>query len=92
MIIEPDRSTLPEDRGPQHSLACPHCHQGTGSDVVDTRALKDVVRRRRICRACHTRFTTYERSIDPLVFEQQRDRAKAIAAQLREMAAALEVW
>jgi transcriptional regulator NrdR family protein len=50
------------------------------------------VRRRRICSQCRARFTTYEITVDPKVFDEQRARAKAIAQQLRSVAAALEVW
>jgi transcriptional regulator NrdR family protein len=83
--------TVGEARGSVLLLECPHCHRA-GSDVVDTRATKDAVRRRRICRHCQERFTTYERAIDPSVFEEQRGRAKVIATELRHMATALEVW
>lgn len=43
-------------------MRCPYCqHQET--DVVDTRKLNDgdTIRRRRRCRICGRRFTTYER-------------------------------
>jgi transcriptional repressor NrdR len=43
-------------------MRCPYCqHQDT--DVVDTRKLNegDTIRRRRRCRVCERRFTTYER-------------------------------
>jgi len=42
--------------------------------------------------SCGERFTTYEVTVDPLVLEAQRARAKPIAEQLRQMASALEVW
>jgi len=74
------------------ALQCPHCQQQAGSDVTDSRASADYIRRRRTCGACQRRFTTYELIVDPLVFERQRGRAKAVAAQLREMASTLEVW
>ncbi len=95
MIPPPDPSALAPAEWRTDAagvFACPACHCARGSDVVDSRATKEFIRRRRICRGCRARFTTYELAIDPFVFEQQRDRAKAIAAQLREMAAALEVW
>lgn len=60
--------------------------------MVDSRALPDHIRRRRTCCACAQRFTTYEMVLDPLVFDDQRGRAKAIAAELRAMASALEGW
>jgi transcriptional repressor NrdR len=74
-------------------LACPLCGH-TESDVIDSRtnSMAIIIRRRRTCRKCHERFTTYEMAVDPMVFEAQRDRAKAIARQLRDMALALEVW
>jgi transcriptional repressor NrdR len=43
-------------------MRCPFC-QHADTDVLDTRKLNDgeLVRRRRKCRACGRRFTTYER-------------------------------
>jgi transcriptional repressor NrdR len=43
-------------------MRCPFC-QHSDTDVLDTRKLNDgeMVRRRRKCRACGRRFTTYER-------------------------------
>ncbi len=43
-------------------MRCPFCHN-MDTDVVDTRRLNDgdSTRRRRKCRACQRRFTTYER-------------------------------
>ncbi|HMQ34770.1 MAG TPA: transcriptional regulator NrdR [Chloroflexaceae bacterium] len=43
-------------------MRCPFC-QHADTDVLDTRKLNDgeMVRRRRKCRACGRRFTTYER-------------------------------
>jgi transcriptional repressor NrdR len=43
-------------------MRCPFC-QHLDSDVIDTRKLNDgaMTRRRRKCRACGRRFTTYER-------------------------------
>jgi len=60
--------------------------------VIDSRCTGLAIRRRRHCRACGERFTTYEVAFDPTRFEVQRARAKPIAAQLRQMASALEVW
>ena len=43
-------------------MRCPYClHHDT--DVLDTRRLNDgdIIRRRRKCRTCQRRFTTYER-------------------------------
>ena len=43
-------------------MRCPFCHN-QDTDVVDTRRLSEgeTIRRRRRCRACGRRFTTYER-------------------------------
>lgn len=43
-------------------MRCPFC-QNQDTDVLDTRKLNDgeIIRRRRRCRACGRRFTTYER-------------------------------
>jgi transcriptional repressor NrdR len=40
-------------------MKCPYC--GKKSMVVDTRSAGDSIRRRRECRTCGQRFTTYER-------------------------------
>lgn len=47
---------------PFHTMRCPYCQQ-QDTDVLDTRKLNegDTIRRRRKCRACERRFTTYER-------------------------------
>lgn len=43
-------------------MRCPFCHH-PDTDVLDTRRLNDgdTTRRRRKCKACERRFTTYER-------------------------------
>lgn len=41
-------------------MKCPHC-DGRDSRVVDTREAGDGIRRRRECKDCNKRFTTYER-------------------------------
>ena len=43
-------------------MRCPYC-QNQDTDVLDTRKLNDgeIIRRRRKCRSCARRFTTYER-------------------------------
>jgi transcriptional repressor NrdR len=43
-------------------MRCPYC-QHSETDVLDTRKLNegDIIRRRRKCRNCGRRFTTYER-------------------------------
>lgn len=45
------------------ALRCPRCHESE-TRVVETRPIErgDVLRRRRECRACGHRWTTYERS------------------------------
>lgn len=42
-------------------MRCPFCHH-QDTDVIDTRKINvgESVRRRRKCRSCHRRFTTYE--------------------------------
>ena len=55
-------------------MKCPFC--GHLEDrVMDTRqsANGEVTRRRRVCEACHRRFTTYERVEDPLPAVVKRD-------------------
>lgn len=48
--------------GPVFVMRCPYC-QHPDTDVLDTRKLNDgeIIRRRRKCRQCSRRFTTYER-------------------------------
>ncbi len=41
-------------------MRCPYCQKGH-SRVVDSRKMRDTVRRRRECLRCGQRFTTYER-------------------------------
>lgn len=40
-------------------MKCPHCGHD-GSRVIDTRNSGDGIRRRRVCKQCNQRFTTYE--------------------------------
>jgi transcriptional regulator NrdR family protein len=69
-------------------MMCPKC---TAADdtVIDSREVADgeAVRRRRRCRACGTRWTTYER-MDTVVAaslnELELDRTLAMLDQLRE--------
>ncbi len=44
-------------------MLCPFCHRDDDR-VIDSRSTEAgaVVRRRRVCNACHKRFTTYERA------------------------------
>jgi transcriptional repressor NrdR len=68
-------------------MRCPFCDDGE-SQVVDSRLSEggDAVRRRRRCRACDRRFTTYERYDQGPVYIRKRsggrepfDRAKLLA-------------
>lgn len=44
-------------------MQCPYCH--ADSQVVDSRATSDGIRRRRVCAECKRRYTTYERLAPP---------------------------
>jgi Transcriptional repressor NrdR-like, N-terminal domain len=89
-------------RAGETGLRCPQCQRRAGNTVVDSRATHDGswVRRRRQCLACQARFTTHETFVTrpepdphgPEVWTDRHARAKAIAAELREMARCLEVW
>lgn len=66
-------------------MKCPHC-QGSDTRVIDTREADEGVRRRRQCRGCGKRFTTYEHvaSSNPMVVKrdgrrEEFDRAKLLA-------------
>jgi transcriptional repressor NrdR len=50
-------------RGIGTQVQCPYC--GGDSNVVDSRAVGEGVRRRRTCGQCRRRFTTYERVAPP---------------------------
>lgn len=56
-------------------MKCPYCGKSR-SRVLDTRAVSDGIRRRRKCRACGRRFTTYERAVieNPLVVKRDGRR------------------
>ena len=58
-------------------MRCPYCHQNNDK-VDDTRTSVDgcVVRRRRACRACDKKFTTYERVESPRVSVIKRDGSR----------------
>jgi transcriptional repressor NrdR len=43
-------------------MKCPYCGS-SASRVIDTRDARDAIRRRRVCKDCGQRFTTYERAI-----------------------------
>lgn len=70
-------------------MRCPYCN-GTDIQVLETRDADDALRRRRICRHCERRFTTYERVEElPLIVrkrdqsEQPFDREKLLRGLLR---------
>jgi transcriptional repressor NrdR len=72
-------------------MRCPFCHT-RGNRVVDSRLTRDgaSIRRRRMCRACKRRFTTFERvehSLPMVVKKDNRrepfERAKIIAGLKR---------
>ena len=57
-------------------MRCPYCHNSDDS-VLDSRPVESasVIRRRRLCKDCHKRFTTYERLEDmPLMVVKSDDR------------------
>ena len=73
-------------------MNCPHCGS-TDSRVIDTRGSRERIRRRRECRSCSERFTTYERVAlsNPLVVKrdgrrEEFDRDK-LAAGVRKACA-----
>lgn len=53
-------------------MKCPYCSQ-RDSRVVDTREAGDGIRRRRECKVCEQRFTTYERVHSAPVVVIKRD-------------------
>lgn len=58
-------------------MKCPYC--GIDSDrVIDSRSSKegDVIRRRRECRKCKERFTSYERVEDPYPMIVKKDETR----------------
>ena len=62
---------------PREEMRCPHCQKDSGTKVVDTtHDSRGGVRRRRECKSCGQRFSTYERSIlaTPLVIKQDGTR------------------
>lgn len=86
----------PTQTAARKALRCPDCGAGNTA-VISTRAAgvtTNGIRRRRACARCRSRFTTVELIVghDLSVYTAQRARAAGIAGQLREMAAALEVW
>lgn len=58
-------------------MRCPHCQSGKGTKVIDTtHDTRGGVRRRRECKHCGKRFSTYERAIlsTPLVIKEDGNR------------------
>ncbi len=46
-------------------LRCPYCGSRRGNRVIDSRASRSEIRRRRECLHCRRRWTTYEGVSDP---------------------------
>lgn len=58
-------------------MLCPHCHSNEGTKVIDTtHDNRGGIRRRRECKVCGKRFSTYEQSIlaNPLIIKQDGTR------------------
>ena len=58
-------------------MRCPHCQSDKGTKVIDTtHDQRGGVRRRRECKQCTMRFSTYERAIlaTPLVIKEDGTR------------------
>jgi len=53
-------------------MRCPYCKEGD-TRVIDTREVRDAVRRRRECLSCGQRFTTYERIAPVSLLVVKRD-------------------
>lgn len=56
-------------------MQCPFCGSAR-TRVVDSRPIegRSAIRRRRVCEGCDNRFTTYERSVVPLVVRKRDGR------------------
>lgn len=65
-----DSAVLNGERG--GAMKCPYCG-ARDSRVVDTREAGDGIRRRRECKVCRQRFTTYERVYSAPVMVVKRD-------------------
>jgi transcriptional regulator NrdR family protein len=68
-----------------NGIHCPHCSNGI-TEVIDSRpshiGIHEAVRRRRRCRSCDYRFSTFE--IPEATFlEMKSDRQKIISAQAK---------
>jgi len=58
-------------------MRCPHCQSNKGTKVIDTtHDSRGGIRRRRECKKCEQRFSTYERAIlsTPLVIKEDGNR------------------
>ncbi len=68
-------------------MQCPFCRSSDDS-VIDSRPLDSasVVRRRRMCKECHKRFTTYERleEVPMMVIKSDERRETYSRSKLRE--------
>jgi transcriptional repressor NrdR len=53
-------------------MQCPYCGE-SNTQVVDTRSIRDGIRRRRLCPKCKQRFTTYEYPVSVLPLVVKRD-------------------
>lgn len=53
-------------------MKCPYCGK-KDTRVIDTRTIGEGVRRRRECKSCHQRFTTYERVAKTSLLVVKRD-------------------
>lgn len=60
---------------PRCDMQCPFC-ASSRTRVIDSRPIESgaAIRRRRLCEACDNRFTTYERSVVPLVVRKRDGR------------------
>ena len=61
-------------------MKCPYCSE-FDSRVVDTRAAGDGIRRRRECKHCARRFTTYEQVVAALHIVKSDERREAYDRQ-----------
>ena len=50
---------------------CPNCNE-VGSGVIDIRDVDDSTRRRRVCKHCGHRFSTWEVQIRPVMLKRIR--------------------
>lgn len=56
-------------------MRCPYC-ANVGSRVIDTRGVGAAIRRRRQCKECRQRFTTYERVAKLALLVVKRDERR----------------